>query len=69
MGCPGSDKAMTKKWRPAPGGGQCPKSWCCSQKDVAKMDSGMKCRIKCGNKGSAYNGYFQCMDKCLGRKR
>lgn len=27
------------------------------------------CRGKCGSKPSAFGGYFQCMDKCLGRKR
>lgn len=73
-GCPSPDKAMTKKWQPVSRKGsstQCIKTWCCSPKDAKTIekDDGMACRIKCGNKGSAYGGYFQCMDKCLGRKR
>ena len=48
------------------------KQFNCLRKQCCKKDEeeeARNCRGKCGKKGNAYGGYFQCMDKCLGRKR
>ena len=68
-GCKSGYVAITKQWKPRASNrpGKCVKTWCCP--DQMPRDDGFMCRAKCGTKGSAYGGYFQCMDKCLGRKR
>ena len=67
-GCASGATAMFKKTLP---GSACTKTWCCREEVAKKLqkDDGYMCRARCGNQPSAYGGYFQCMDKCLGRNK